>query len=498
MKNTISGFLVFIGMSVACFAQKPTYNIKDFGAKGDGVTLCTNAINKAVTACSAAGGGVVVIPSGTFKSGTVFMKSNVELHLAPGSVLSASTDHKDFPGQPAAAYRALRDEGGWFAFLFAEGASNIAVTGTGVIDGNGALQKPRPSNNKEMDGRPKNIVFISCRQVRIEGIRMRNSAMWNQHYLDCEDVIIDKIEVYNHSNRNNDALDLDGCRRVTVSNSIFDSDDDGITLKSTGAAPAEDIVITNCIVSSFCNAIKAGTESTGGFRNISISNCVVKPSRSTTQPIFNTPRRGITGISLEIVDGGIMEGVTISNITIDGTECPLYIRLGNRARKHTESAPEPSVGKMRNISISDITAYNTGNFSSSITAIPGYYIENVNINNIQLFNKGGLKSGEYIAAHTGVKEDEKGYPQPTTWKNLPSSTLFVRHVKNLTVDNLMFGSDAPDPRIPIVAVDAKNLRIGKSTFSGPSNPESFIFLSDVDEHDIEKPTGWGNRQLIKK
>src|SRR5690606_5093240 len=121
------------------------------------------------------------------------------------------------------------------------------------------------------------------------------------------------------------------------------------TLKSTGEAPTEDVVITNCVVSSFCNAIKAGTESTGGFRNITISNCVVKPSRSRTTPIFNTPRHGITGISLEIVDGGRMEGVSINNVTIEGTECPLYIRLGNRARKHTDDAAHPPVGTIRNI-----------------------------------------------------------------------------------------------------------------------------------------------------
>src|SRR5690606_11135092 len=116
----------------------------------------------------------------------------------------------------------------------------------------------------------------------------------------------------NHTNRNNDAVDIDGSRRVVISNSIFDTDDDGITLKSTGFAPTEDVTISNCVVSSFCNAIKAGTESYGGFRNISISNCIIKPSRSKSKPFFNTPRIGITGISLEIVDGGTMEGVTIS------------------------------------------------------------------------------------------------------------------------------------------------------------------------------------------
>jgi polygalacturonase len=471
--------------------KKSTYTITDFGAVNDGLTICTEAINKTIEACNSNGGGVVVIPTGTFKSGTIQMKDNVELHFEIGATLQASTDHADFPRQAQPEYRSQKDPGGWFALIYAEGVSNIALTGFGTIDGQGLEQKPVPELlGGDRDGRPRNILFISCNHIRIEGIRMINSGIWNQHYLNCEDIIIDRVEVYNHSNRNNDALDIDGCRRVVISNSIFDSDDDAITLKSTGAAATENVAISNCVVSSFCNAIKAGTESTGGFRNISISNCVIKPSRCTTEPVFKTPHDCVTGISLEIVDGGIMDGISISNITIEGTQCPLYIRLGNRARKHTENAPEPLVGKMRNISISNVVARNTGNYSSSITAIPGYYIENVNLDNLQLFNKGGVQKGEYIEDYKNVKEDEKGYPQPTVWGNLPSSVLFVRHVKNIAVSNLMFGSTDPDPRTPVIAVDVKNIRIGKGTYTGSSSSGSFILMDDVEISDIQDPLGW--------
>jgi len=496
--------IVFLLLFIPVFAgngytQKSIYNICDFGAKGDGMTLCTEAISKTIETCSENGGGTVVVPPGTYVSGTIRMKDKVELHLEKGSVISASTNRDDFPRQPQPEYRSQKDPGGWFALIYAEGISDFAITGSGTIDGNGKQQKPDPGLlGGDRDGRPRNILFISCKQVRIEGIKMKNSGIWNQHYLNCEDIFINGIEVYNHSNRNNDAIDIDGCRRVVVSNSVFDSDDDAITLKSTGAAATEDVVITNCVVSSFCNAIKAGTESTGGFRNISISNCVVKPSRSTDDPVFRTARNGITGISLEIVDGGTMEGITISNITIEGTQCPLYIRLGNRARKHIENAPEPPMGKMRNIAISNIVAHNTGNFSSSITAVPGCFVENVTIDNIQLFNSGGVKNGEYLATCSEVKEDEKGYPQPTVWGNLPSSVLFIRHVKNISVNNLMFGSTSPDPRTPVIASDVSNLQIGKSIFSGPSAADYFIELNQVEGFDIEKPLGWGEGQLIKK
>ncbi len=371
-----------------------SFVITDYGAVGDGITLCTEAINKAVLDCNKFGGGRVYFPPGKYLSGTIVMKDNVELFLERGSTLLASSRHQDFPRMPQPKYRSQKDPGGWFALIYADDVSNIGIRGFGTIDGQGTLQKPRPDLlGGDRDGRPRSLLFISCNKIRIEGVTMINAGIWNQHYLNCEDVIIDKIEVYNHSNRNNDAIDIDGCRRFIFSNSIVDSDDDGITMKSTGAMPCEDIAITNCVVSSWCNAIKAGTESTGGFKNISISNCVVKKSRSPQKPIFNDYPTGITGISLEIVDGGTMEGITISNVTIDGTKCPLYIRLGNRARKHTDEAPTPKVGVMKNIAISNLVCYNTGNYSSSITAIPGSYIENVTLSNIQFFNKGGLETG---------------------------------------------------------------------------------------------------------
>ncbi|HEY4197103.1 MAG TPA: glycosyl hydrolase family 28 protein, partial [Mucilaginibacter sp.] len=250
--------------------------ITDFGAKAGTDFTNTIAINKAIETCAGRGGGKVIIPAGIFKSGTVLMKAGVELYLEPGAILLASTDLKDFPVQPQPRYRSQKDPGGWRALIYANEVSGITIKGSGTIDGNGALQNPDPGSKfrSDLDGRPRNILFISCKEITVEGIHMLNSGIWNQHYLNCEDVMVDRINVYNHSNRNNDGIDIDGCRRFTLSNSIFDTDDDGIVLKSTGPAGCEDIVISNCIVSSFCNAIKTGTESTGGFKNISISNCV--------------------------------------------------------------------------------------------------------------------------------------------------------------------------------------------------------------------------------
>jgi polygalacturonase len=456
-------FIAAMGAFRPALSQQ--FNIMDFGAVNDTTQLSTEAINKAVVACSRAGGGKVIVPPGRFKSGTITLLDNVLLFLEQGAVLYGSTRQRDYPRQQQPVYRSQKDRGGWYALIYAEGASNIGISGTGTINGQGAQQIPLPVQpglvNEDQDGRPRNILFISCKQVSVTGITMLNSGIWNQHYLNCEDVMVNNIHVYNHSNRNNDGIDIDGCRRFVLSNSIMDSDDDCITLKSTGAAPCEDVTISNCIASSFCNAIKCGTESTGGFRNIVITNCVVKPSVCPTEPVFKTPRIGQTGIALEITDGGVMEGVTVSNIVIEGTQCPIFVRLANRARRHIPEAPEPPFGKMRNIFLSHITAYNTGNFSSSITGVPGARIENIMLDHIHIINKGGLKPGEYTSDFAKVTEREKEYPDPTEWGNMPSYGFFIRHVKDISLSDVTLRSLEKETRVPVLADDVDRLSISR-------------------------------------
>lgn len=495
IRNVTGFFLVFLSTQ---FAIAKDFPVTYYGARPGLTSINTVAINKAIVACNKYGGGRVIIPPGVFRSGTLLMKDNVVLYLEIGSTLLCSADIKDLPLQSYTEYRSQKDPPGWRALIYANGVSNIAIMGLGTIDGNGVKQKPDSTSQYkgDLDGRPRNILFISCNNIHVEGITMLNAGIWNQHYLNCEDVVVDKINVYNHANRNNDGIDIDGCRRFTLSNSTLDTDDDGIVLKSTGSAPCENVVITNCIVSSFCNAIKAGTESTGGFKNISISNCIIKPSKNAHPPIYGTAK-GIAGLSLEIVDGGIMDGISISNITIEGEECPLYIRLGNRARKHTAAAPEPGVGIMRNIVISNVVAYHTGNYCSSITAIPGYFIENVSLSNMQFNNIGGLNTGEYINDAEKVKEDIKGYPEPKAWKELPSSGLFVRHVKNLQVTGLMLNSEQPDPRIPVIAVDVDGLQIHSISRILNSTANVFLKGANVKDISVDTPLAW-TKQLIEQ
>lgn len=465
---------------IANKSNRYVYNINDYGANNDTTCTSTKAIQDAIDECSLNGGGRVVIPAGTYKSGTIVLKDNVELHLSNGAILKASRNAEDFIIFPHTEYRSLKDIGGWASLIYADGAKNISITGNGTIDGDGKGIRGMIRNvSGDCNGRPRNILLISCANVRVSDVTIRNAAMWNQHYLNCDDVMVANIRSWNHCNGNNDGVDIDGCRRFILSSSIIDSDDDGIVLKSTGLAPCEDVIVTGCTVSSFANAIKLGTESTGGYKNILISDCVVKPSANKGDRVIKSTPSGISAISLEEVDGGVMDGVTVNNILIDGTECPLFIRLGNRGRKHIAEAPVPPIGTIRNIRISNVTAYHTGNFGSSITGIWDKKIENVSLSDIRIVNRGGLKKGayrlkdadygmrhdmagnvfadKYWIGEKDVKEDDKGYPQPTVWGNLPSYGLFIRHVKNVKMNNVTFESEVEDPRKPLIAVDVDNI-----------------------------------------
>jgi polygalacturonase len=445
----------FAGRTASAASEK--YLITDFGAVSDGVRVNTKEIQEAIDRCSSAGGGVVVVPAGTFLTGTLHLLSHVRIELSPGAILLGSPDLADYPVQPTPAYRSLKDGAGFRALIYAENQENIGLTGEGTIDGQGAKFK---WGGNDMDGRPRLLLLVSCRDVRVENLRLRNSGIWMQHYLNCEDVQIRGLRVWNHSNRNNDMMDLDGCRRVTVSDCIGDSEDDGITLKSTGPAPCEDITITNCVVSSQCNAIKCGTETTGGFHNIAISNCVIKPSRATT--LMSGSATGLSGIALEIVDGGVLDGVTISNISIEGTDAPLFIRLGNRARKYRPDAAVPPVGIIRNISISNVIARGSANFGSSITGLAGHPVENISLSGIRI-EPGEAGTGADLGQP--VPDKPTAYPESTMFGRLPAYGLYVRHATNVRLTDVVFTPAAGEPRPAFASDDTHGLQAFQCNFS---------------------------------
>lgn len=416
------------------------YNVCDYGAKPDTAQLSTKAIQKAIDACARAGGGKVVFPAGSYKAASLFLRSHVYLYLAPGATLYGSRNIGDYtPVKPE--FVSLRTTAPVNALIYAENIHDAGICGEGTIDGQGDAYPRLASEPDERAPRPTLLRFVCCEKISVRDVQLQNSGFWMQHYLACRKLNLTNLRIYNHATKNNDAVDLDGCSDVVVSGLICDTDDDGITLKSTCPLPSENIVINNCIVSSHCNAIKAGTESNGGFRNITISNCVIRPSEAPGK-IFGYPG-GISGISLEMVDGGTLEGVNISNVLIRGAEVPLYIRLGNRARPYVESVPVEKVGILRQIRISNLTALDAGTTGCSFTGIPQYRVEDIEMENVCMEFAGGVSEGDYNPV---PDECEKCYPEATGMGKMPAYGLFVRHARNVKLHNVTLRSKETDAR----------------------------------------------------
>lgn len=449
VRNSYITFCAGIALSLfstsTSFAQD--YDIRRFGAKADGVSDNAKAIQQAIDSC-AVSGGKVVVPAGQFVTSTLFLKNNTTLYLSAGAVLLGSTDIKQYPHLNA-GISFYGEEWAKQALIFCKNASNVTIEGEGTIDGRGASfpvttdKKPDRYRN-----RPYLLWFAGSKNIRVSNVHLRNSAFWMQHYLGCENVKIDGLSIWNHSNKNNDMMDIDGCRFVTISNIRGDSDDDGITIKSTSPLISEHITITNCVLSSHCNALKFGTESTGGFRNVTVSNIVIKPSSQTTT-IYGKPA-GNGGLAMELVDGGIMENITISNLVIDGPQVPVFVKLGNRARKHNAAAVEPPIGSVKHIRISHILAMNADTIGCSISGIPSKPIEDIALDDITIHSKGG---GTKAEADRKIEEMENAYPEGTMFGKLPSYGLFVRHVSGLRLSNIHLQYDAADLRPGLSLVD---------------------------------------------
>jgi polygalacturonase len=253
---------------------------------------------------------------------------------------------------------------------------------------------------------------------------------------------------------------LDGCHDVVVSGLIADSDDDGITLKSTSPRLCENVTISNCVVSSHCNAVKLGTETNGGFRNINISGIVVKPSSDQREKFFGQ-WIGSSAVSLEIVDGGVMENVNISDFTVEGTESPIFVRLGNRGRGYIAEdldagkiIPIDHVGRISGIHLDNIQIRHAGSMGCSITGLPNHPVENVTLSHITLHHKGGITVADLPAINDSIKDEkEKDYPESTMWGYLPAKGFYVRHARNIRFADVQVLTDEPDVRQEIVRED---------------------------------------------
>lgn len=453
MKNY---FIVSFFLLIQFIVSGKDTNVIDYGAVSDGKTLSTEEIQKAIDECSSTGGGTVNVPPGTYFTNTIFLRDNVNLNIQKGATILGSTNPDDFKG----------------ALIHAENVQNASITGYGIINGQGYKKfYPKTGN------RHNNIWLLNCKNITVKDLTLINSSNWVFRIRESEGVLVQGVRIYSFTNENNDGIDIDG-KNIIITGCIIDCDDDAICLKSDNPDyVVENINISNCIIGSNCNAIKCGTGSKGGFKNISISNCIIhRPSeaanRRWSQMIkgVSNDTTVISGIALEVVDGAAMDQVTITNITMSGVQTPLFIRLGNRK----------GLGSLRNVIISNITATSESLLTSSITGIPGSYIENVIISNV-IFNCKG--TGTEKEASDTVPEVENAYPENRMFGySLPSYGLYTRHVKNLIVDNFQFNLLAPDARPAIILDDCHNISLKNFSAAKPSGTQPllrFINSSDI-------------------
>ncbi len=452
--------LVAFLAAVQLFAY--SVDIMALGAKGDGVTDNTAIIQKAIDDCSFKKGGVVEIPAGRFLTRTLFLKSDVNLHLQFGAELLGSTDlesyHEVFPVLKGKETPAL---------IFARNACNIAITGLGTINGQGFHSNFQHGNDSEGGPkRPKIIYFIGCKNVCVQDVTLRNSAYWTQDYEKCDGVVVRGVKVYCHSNWNNDGLDIDS-RNVVVSDCYIDCDDDALCLKSDTDVPCENVVVTNCVLKTNCNAIKFGTSSYSGFKNVSITNCVIdRASEDNIRQWYkNYPWLGtrqntvVSGIALESVDGGVLENVIISDISMRGVQTPIFVRLGDRKRTFTKQ-----ISRINDVMISRIMARSESKVACSITGVPEGKVQNLTISDVTLITDAEVDKREIKEE---VPEAVNKYPENRMFGCiLPASGFYLRHVDGITFCNIKVITKKRDERPMFYLDDVDDFVCQGCTFNG--------------------------------
>jgi polygalacturonase len=464
MNSSRVSTIAVILWSACLFGATPpraSYDVRSFGATGDGATLDTAAINKAIDAASAAGGGTVVFPAGSYLSGSIHLKSHVALYLGQGATIVASGDPLAYDPPEPNPWDKYQDFGHshWHnGLIWGENLEDISILGPGAIYGKGLTRADKPGVGD------KAIALKLCRNVTIRDITILHGGHFGILATGVDNFIVAGIKI----DTNRDGIDIDSCRNVRVSDiSVNSPFDDGICLKADYSLgffrDTENVTITNSEVSGFdegtfldgtyqsktfanrpghsgpTGRIKFGTESSGGFKNITISNCVFDHSQ---------------GLALETVDGGDLEDVTISNITMrDVSNSPIFLRLGERLRS-PEGTP---VGHLRRVNIANVVVYGSNpRYASVISGIPGHEIEDVRLSNIQFYYDGG---GTAADAALVLAEKERAYPEPTMFGTTPAYAFYIRHVKGIEFDNVQVHFLHSDARPAFVFHDVQGIEL---------------------------------------
>ena len=519
MNQLVALFGVFLGTLLTCRAE--LFDVRAHGAKGDGETLDTAAINAAIDAAAAAGGGTVDFPAGSYLSYSVRLRSRVRLHLDAGATLIAADPPADLAGgydapEPNPGTDQYQDFGHshWHnSLIWGENLEDVAITGPGRIFGRGlsrgaGIKDPLPSEQawpRRYEGpRPqvrepivpgpfhypnardtlpagvgnKAIALKDCRNVILRDFSVFHGGHFAILATGVDNLTIDNLVI----DTNRDGIDIDCCVNVRVVNcSINSPTDDALVLKSSyglgRVRVTENVTISDCFVSGYDEGslldgtrtrgphqpggpygrIKFGTEANGGFRNITIANCVFDYCR---------------GLALEQVDGGVLEDIAISNLTMrDIVNTPIFIRLGARLR----GPDQPPVGSARRITISHVIASNvSAEQGIFIAGIPGHRIEDVSLDSIRILYRGG---GTAEQADRTVPEQEDGYPEPVFFGTLPAWGLYARHVTKLSIRDVDWGTVEDDLRPAVVLEDVADARFDSARLSRAEGAPAFALMN---------------------
>lgn len=420
------------------------FNVIEHGVVPDGRTPSTAALQSLIDRCVEAGGGTLVFPAGRYLTGGLVLGDDIHLRFEAGATLLGSTDLADYhhyDPSPVPFYEGIE---GVRALIFAHGAKRIRLSGGGTVDGQGALvcRNNQPGVRASL---PRNLLFIECEDIVVEGVRLRNSGFWMQHYLKCTKVRLHGIDVFNHGGSNSDGCDFDSCRDVIMSDCTIDSHDDAIVLKSGTEWPTENVVITNCITRTHCNHFKTGTESNGGFRNITVSNMQMVPS-SITETSAGTEGadwRGACGIALGCVDGGMLENISVSHVQMDQVRVPFFIKLGNRGRSAAGTIEDTPVQYAQGVRIAQVNARRAGTRGCYIMGLPGHPVCDVRIEHCDLEFEGGANDA---IADAAVPSRADAYPSSDAYGDLPSFGIFLRDVEGVRLTDITLRTMSPDAR----------------------------------------------------
>lgn len=479
-------------MALSTTAQEvKVYRASQFGIKSDGATMNTSSIQHAIDYISENGGGRLVFYVGRYLTGSIMLKSNVEINLQEGAILVGSTNPYDYP--------AIWDVN--MALVGAYQAENIKITGQGVIDGRGRqlalnfIQQiyqgfiPNKNNLKydRTNERPNLVYFRECNNVTFDGIMAKNSGNWTLYFDQCENLTVNNITVDSKNYWNNDGIDIVDCKHVLLQNSFFDAADDAICLKSHDAKKlCQDVEVRNCVARSSASGIKFGTMGRGGFKDIRILN----------NKVYDTHRSAFTVAS---VDGGIAEDILVDGLYSYNTGNAIYLRVGSRNGK---------VSSMKNITIQnchlEVVAHkadsgysyegpvedNPRNLSpSSIVGLDGNDIDNVTIRNVEIvYDGGGNANYAYKGTSTSeinsIPEQVEKYPEFSQFKELPAWGFWVRHAKNINFENVTLKAKASDYRPAVVMSDVKGAKLQNMKYEEPGAEKEQVVLNKCSK--IEK------------